>query len=126
MQISIWHRGRSPTTWQQCDDVDTGCFRHCMWPKPLVNGKSNVLFLRIIASWFFFCNCIEDLWLLLVERWKYILKNCSNEYCLHCNIIRPTYMYWNKGDICVDNIWLFIYIYCSLYIINWFYTYSSL
>lgn len=94
-QIRIWHRGRSPSTWHQCDDVDTGCGLNLWLTISWMYHFCN----RILS---FFCNCIEYLWLWLVERWKYILKNCSNEFCLYCTISRPTYIYWNNDDTCVQ------------------------
>lgn len=55
-----------------------------------------------------FCNRILSFFC------KYILKNCSNEFCLYCTIFRPTYMYWKQRRYLCSNLIIFGFFYLHL------------
>lgn len=116
-QIRKWHR--SPTTWHQCDDVDTGC-RLNLW---------------LTVSWMYhFCNRILSFFAIFLKIYDYDLSNDENTSWKTVAMNSVFIVPFLDQRTCIgttvilvfklDNICFFlIYIYCSSYKINWLYTY---
>lgn len=119
-QIRIWRRGRSPTTFHQCDDVDTGCCLN-LW---LTVSWMYHYFNRIL---FFFCatfwkiydydlsNDENTSWKTVAMNGVFIVPFLDQRTCIGTTVI----LVFKLDIIC----FFLIYIYCSSYKINWLYTY---